>query len=363
MNKIKRNAFLKMKFSIAALVIASVGAGFALSRFTAASPAPISDSNTIVETRKCIEKLLETHRLLGRCKPGSRELRFLEEGLEYFADYQNPRTLNDKIEYIFQNYFQKSPITAHIGNKYLAKRYVAQTVGEKHVVKLLGVWDNPSDIEWNTLPKRFILKTVRGHWGKQVIPVLNKDKIDVAATVRQLEEFCETPGMKWITKKRIIAEEYLEPSDGSKAITDYKFFCSHGKVFFAYCLAVGDSGNLDMQSKSFSFYSVPEWKRLPIVLANHQQNLIPPPKRLSQMIALAAKLSQPFPLIRVDLYEVGDRILVGELTEDSGGAKYLISPVIWDFKLGEMIDVPTLEELEKIIENDKKKYGENKASN
>jgi hypothetical protein len=54
---------------------------------------------------------------------------------------------------------------------------------------------------------------------------------------------------------------------------------------------------------------------------------------------------------------------VGELTEDSGGAKYMFSPVIWDFKLGEKIKVPTLEELEKIIEDDEKKYGNTEIDN
>jgi hypothetical protein len=112
-----------------------------------------------------------------------------------------------------------------------------------------------------------------------------------------------------------------------------------------------------MEKKSFSFYSVPEWKRLPVIRLNHQQNLIPPPRHLAKMLALAEKLSKPFPLIRVDFYEVGDRVIVGELTEDSGGAKHIISPVIWDFKFGEMISVPTLEELEKIIKEDEGKYG------
>ncbi|MDR1982821.1 MAG: hypothetical protein LBQ08_03435 [Holosporaceae bacterium] len=362
MNKVERNVRLKMKPGTAVLIIVSVMVGFILSRLTTSLPgrlesAKLSENNS-VDVSPTIEKLLKTHKLLQRCKSDTRELDFLKEGGEYFADYKNPRTLNDKIGYILQNYFQKSPVTSHIGNKYLAKKYIAQRVGKDHVVKLLAVWDNPSDIEWNILPDRFVLKTVRGHFGKQVIPVKDKSKINVAAILQQLEEFCETPGMKRITEKRIMAEEYLEPTDGTKAVTDYKFFCSFGKVFFAYCLAVDDGDTCDMYRKSFSFYSVPAWKRLPITLANHDENLIPRPKHLSQMITLAEKLSKPFPLIRIDLYEVGDRVLVGEITEDSGGAKYIFSPVIWDFKLGEMINVPTLEELEKIIENDKKEYGE-----
>ncbi|GHU12859.1 hypothetical protein FACS189449_07310 [Alphaproteobacteria bacterium] len=344
------------KIKCLATVIVSVAAGFALSHFVFPPAVPPK-----IPPR--IENLFKTHGLFQRCKPDTRELAFLEKGGEYFADYENPRTFNDKIAYILHNYYQKSPITLHIGNKYLAKKYVAQAVGEEYVVKLLGVWDNPSDIKWDDLPNQFVLKTARGHFGKQVIVVKDKSKTDIAATIKQLEEFCKIAGMASVKSNRIIAEEYLEPSDGTKAVTDYKFFCSYGRVLFAYCLSDSDGTTCDVDTKSFSFYSVPDWKRFPITVANHEPNLIPPPKHFNRMIALAEKLSKPFPLIRIDLYDVGDRVLVGELTEDSGGAKNVLSPLIWDFKLGEMIDVPTLEELNKLIENDKKKYGEEGIGN
>ncbi|MDR0678426.1 MAG: hypothetical protein LBF44_02725 [Holosporaceae bacterium] len=347
----------KIKWGILFATIVSFALGFLLSRFTTSSKTVANtklNSDALTEMHKCVKELLETHRLLKNCTPNSRALDFLRKGGEYFADYKNPRTLNDKIGYIYDNYFQKSPVTSHIGNKYFAKKYIAQAVGENHVAKLLGIWDNPKDIEWNILPRRFVLKAVRGHYGKQVILVKDKNKIDIAATVQKLEEFCKTSGMHRITGKHVLAEEYFESSDGTGGVTDYKFFCSRGKALFAYCLAIDDSDICDMDEKSFSFYSVPEWKRLPIVCLNHQQNLIPPPRHLTKMIELAEKLSRPFPLIRVDFYEIGDRVIVGELTEDSGGAQYVLSPVIWDFKLGEMFDVPTLEELEKIIEADKK---------
>jgi hypothetical protein len=354
MSEKKQDACPKIRLNTAVIAVASVvgfAVGFALSSFTTSLPK--------AEISPAVEKLLKIHKLLQRCKPGARELNFLEKGGEYFADYENPRTFNDKIAYILHNYFQKSPVTLHIGNKYLAKKYVAKAVGEEHVVKLFGVWDNPSDIEWDSLPDCFVLKAARGHFGKQVILVKDKSKMDIAAITKQLEEFCRSMEMLSIRTKRIIAEEYLKPSDRAKAIIDYKFFCSNGKVLFAYCLTTDDIDTCDVDNKTFSFYSTPDWKRLPIKVDNHPQNLIPTPKHLAQMIALAEKLSRPFPLIRVDLYEVEDRILVGELTEDAGGAKLMFFPVIWDFKLGEMINVPPLEELKKLIENDKKKYGTN----
>ena len=335
------------------VILVAFAFGFAISRF-------MDSSKTIIENSKdsCshIKELFDTHKLLKRCKQDERVLAFLRKGGEYFPDYENPRTLNDKIGYILRNYFQKSPVTKCIGNKYHAKKYVADTVGMDHVVKLFGVWDNPEDIEWNKLPNRFVLKAVRGHFGRQVILIKDKSKLDIPETIKKLKEFCQTPGMKWTTKKRIIAEEYLEQPNGYPVI-DYKFFCSHGNVIVAYCLADSGTKTHDADERTLSFYTIPEWKKLPILIDDNQQNSIHMPKHLAKMIDLTEKLSKPFPLIRIDLYEIGNRILVGELTEDADGAKYIFSPVIWDFKLGEMIDVPSLDEIEKMIEKDKKKYG------
>ena len=100
-----------------------------------------------------------------------RKMEFLRKGGEYLPDYEHPRTLNDKVAYYIDNYFTKSPITKVIGTKYFAKKYVEDIVGKEHVVRLLGVFDSPEDINWDSLPNKFVLKTVRGHFGRQVIPV------------------------------------------------------------------------------------------------------------------------------------------------------------------------------------------------
>lgn len=305
-----------------------------------------------------VDSFIAKNNLLSRCKRCSRELAFLEKGGEYFVDYENPRTLNDKIGYILNNYFQKSPITQHIGNKYLAKKYVADSVGEEHVVKMFGIWDSPKDVEWEKLPNKFVIKSVRGHFGKQVIIIKDKNNFDISTAIKQLEDFCLTPGMLDIKKNRIIAEEYLESTNEDGTSRDYKFFCSYGRVLVACCL-VANNNSCDVDAKTSSFYSVPEWKRLPFKINNRSQNLIAKPKHFDKMISLAEKLSVSFPLIRVDLYEIGDRVLVGELTEDACGGKYIFSPVIWDFELGKMFDVPSKDELELLIKKDEEKYKTN----
>lgn len=290
---------------------------------------------------------------LCECFSHPRKTEFLKRGGEYIPDYERPRTLNDKVGYIFDNYFQKSPITTIIGTKYFAKKYVEDKVGKKHVVKLLGAYDNPEDINWDALPKSFVLKSVRGNFGREVIIVRDKNTINRDEVVQQLKKFCSAPLMKNINKNRVIAEEFLEPS--GPQLVDYKFFCSYGKPIVAYCLAKDKYGSTDVKTKTFSFYTLPQWKRLPIVVDGERPNNIPKPKHFNEMLQLARKLSKDFPLIRIDLYEVDGRVLVGEITEDASGAKSIFDKVEWDFKMGEMLgDMPSLEEIQKLIERDEK---------
>lgn len=301
-----------------------------------------------------LNSVLNKNPLLKSCFTHYRKNAFMQKGGEYLPNYEHPRTLNDKVAYYLENYFFKSPITKVIGTKYFAKKYVADIVGNEHVVQLLGVWDNPEDINWDLLPNKFVLKTVRGNFGREVILVSDKSKLNVSGMVKQLRFLCEnTPGIKEfkIDNKRIIAEELLEP-EGNDLI-DYKFFCSFGKPLVAYCLAMKKNSETDVDSKTFSFYSVPEWKRLYIKADTHGFNNIPKPKNYIKMIELCEKLSKPFPLIRIDLYEIGDRVLVGEITEDASGGKSIMNPVIWDFKLGENIPVLSTEEIQTLIERDK----------
>lgn len=299
-----------------------------------------------------IEEVLNSNPRLKISFENWRSRAFLKKGVEYIPDYDNPRTLNDKVGYYLNNYFLKSPITKIIGTKYYAKKYIADMVGEEHVVRLFGVWDNPEDIDWDSLPKSFVLKSVRGNFGREVIIVKDKNAADISEITRKLNEFCKVPGMLSIKEKRIIAEELLQ-DDKENPPVDYKFFCSYGRPLFAYCLSIEDSsGVTDVDEKTCSFYTIPNWEILPVKSNAHQKNKIDRPKHMEKMLEVCEKLSKAFPLVRIDLYAIGDRVLVGEITEDSCGGRCLINPVIWDFKFGEMIPLISKEEIEAMIQKD-----------
>ena len=151
----------------------------------------------------------------------------------YSLNLNNPKTLSEKIQWLKLNY--KNPIYPSIVDKYSVKYYISKKIGEDHIIPTIGVWDNPESIEWDKLPKQFVLKTTHVGGNIGVIVCADKDNLDRDDTILKLRkalkqdiysEFREWP-YKYI-KKRIIAEQFMSQDDGTSLIA-YQFFCFNGK--------------------------------------------------------------------------------------------------------------------------------------
>ncbi|WP_338420398.1 ATP-grasp fold amidoligase family protein [Brachyspira aalborgi] len=62
--------------------------------------------------------------------------------------------------------------------------YIKEKIGEKYLIPLIGVWDKVEDIDFNSLPKQFVLKV---NWGSgQNIIVKDKSKLNIEETKNKL---------------------------------------------------------------------------------------------------------------------------------------------------------------------------------
>lgn len=50
-------------------------------------------------------------------------------------------------------------------DKYAVKQYVADKIGENHIIPTLGVWDKFEDIDFDKLPNNFVLKCTHDSGG------------------------------------------------------------------------------------------------------------------------------------------------------------------------------------------------------
>jgi hypothetical protein len=218
-------------------------------------------------------------------------------------------------------------------DKYRARAYVEeQGLAEILPVLIGGGYNSPEEIslEWERLPNQFVIKYNHG-CGYNIL-VNDKHEFNSDAIVEQLhkwskEDYWKIYGetqYKFIEKK-IIIEEYLGDD-----IQSYKFLCFNGRPEVLY---VSDMGYLD-------FFDL-DWNWLPISLGTHDHASKPisKPKNLLRMIDIAKKLSSNFPFVRVDLYNINDKIYFSELTFIPTGGVMKLNPPEIAIEWGEKIQL------------------------
>ncbi|RUO26270.1 glycosyl transferase [Aliidiomarina minuta] len=256
----------------------------------------------------------------------------------YMPNLKNPKTFNEKILWYRLNY--DSLDLRRSVDKVEFKSYIKEKIGEGYTAELYGVWSDEEDFTFDDLPKSFVLKSTFSSASENIIFVDNKDKINRNELLYEMTEWLQPWNSSsksfsnWYENStpRIMAEEYLECTTG--ALVDYKIMCFNGtpKCLFT----VSDR----FKEKYLDFYDL-AWNRLPFKRKFQCSPYpSPPPKNLSQMIEIAKLLSKPFPFVRVDFYEIGDKLYVGELTFSPGGGFEPFSPAEWDKKLGDWLELP-----------------------
>ena len=237
-----------------------------------------------------------------------------------------------------------NPLTDFITNKLSFKRYIEEKLGQGHTIPLLGQWSNPYDIDYNTLPDKFVLKSTWGGDGTQVLIVKDKSKIDIEKTNRKIHEWIVEWGNPYYygyntifknIKPCIIAEEYLEGL--GTEFFDYKIFCFNGEPKIIYV-----ASNWTVEHK-MKYYDT-EWNELNLKYSDYEDFKQEKPKNLDLMLDVAKKLSKQFPFVRVDFYDLKDKIMLSEMTFTPGGGFGKYEPVEWDYKMGEMLDISYLME-------------------
>jgi len=281
---------------------------------------------------------------------------------DYPINYAFPKSWNEKVGYYRTNYYLHSPLSMTLWHKWMLKKWIEKHIGKQYVVPTFGVWDKVEDIDWDKLPKSFVLKTCRGSLGREVIVVHDKttaNKQKILATVQESID-------RWYVnvpkeRKRIIAEMLLTNSDGSMPV-QYEFYCGRGKPLVC---RINTHSQTETRSSTSNliFYDFQNWTKLPIRFRLSATELVPndgdveKPKNLDELLRLATEISSYVPIVRVDLYSIdNERIYVGEITAGPGHGRAPIVPAEWDFRLGESIDVIPLHELDQMILRDKEKF-------
>lgn len=253
----------------------------------------------------------------------SKLLYFLK--LKKIANMKQPHNLNEKLMWL--TFHTDIHEWTRLADKYRVREYVIQKGLGNILVKLYGVYKKPTEINYEMLPKQFVLKTNNGFGSVILIEdrnKLNKEKINSLFTNWMKHPFgviSAEPHYRLI-KPCIIAEELLKNDNKelSSSIIDYKFWCFKGKAKYCFTACNRDLSNHQVD---FNLYKLPDWLSLNEDITPKYKNnsSVPKPDCLKEMIKYAEILSEDFNVVRVDLYIANSKIYFGELTFTSNGCR------------------------------------------
>lgn len=254
-------------------------------------------------------------------------------------DLKDPKTFNEKLQWL-KLYDRKSQYTPMV-DKYEAKRYVAEKIGEEYIIPTLGVWEHFDEIDFDALPDQFVLKCTHDSGG--LVIVKDKSSLDMQAAKKKIEQCLKRNyysfGREWPyknVKPRIIAEKFMVDESGTE-LKDYKFFVFSGEPKLLF---IATDRGIDTR---FDFYDM-DFNHLPVL--NGHPNAVKPirkPESFEQMKTLAGILAGEIPQLRVDFYDVNGHIYFGELTFSHWSGFVPFEPDEWDRKIGDMVTLPARE--------------------
>lgn len=256
-------------------------------------------------------------------------------------DWEHPKTFSEKLQWL--KLYNRKPEYTTMVDKAAVKNYVASVIGKEYIIPTLGIWDKPEEIEWDALPQRFVLKCT--HDSHSAIIVKDKETINRAEAGKQLGEFLKCDyfenSREWPYKNvphRIIAEEYIEPESDNKDLNDFKFYTFNGEPKLLYITSNRGSVN----GLNEDFFDV-EGNHVDIRQFGYENAPVTPslPKNFDKMVNMARMLAQNTYHVRVDFYEIGDKVYFGELTFFDGGGFCPFNKPEYDQLLGDWIKLPT----------------------
>ncbi len=270
---------------------------------------------------------------------------FLKKKFKIFMgknlDLDSPNSFNEKLQWL--KLYDRNPRYTMMVDKYKVRDYIAEQLGEEYLIPSLGVWDDPDDIDFNTLPDQFVLKCNHNS-GLGMCICKDKSKLDIKKTKAELRKGLKQDyyltGREWPYKdvpRKIIAEKYMSDMETGDLL-DYKLMCFNGKVKCSFVCSERFSGN----GMKVTFYDQ-NWDMLPF--ERHYPKSKEPirkPINYDLMVEFSEKLSENIPFVRVDFYEINGSLYFGELTFSPGSGFEEFTPESADLELGNWIRLPKI---------------------
>lgn len=225
------------------------------------------------------------------------------------------------------------PLWARSADKWEVRGLIAETIGDKYLIPAYGHWHNPDDIDFDTLPSSFALKTTNGCATNIIVTdksKLNYDEAKKRLKAWDIKNYALASGQPHYSHVPygLIAEELLvEPGHPSPA--DWKFYCVNGKPEILCLVTDREEGAhfCPVCAYDMDFNPMPDFTDQNLYTSQN----IKKPACWNELKEIVTKLAAPHRIVRIDFYVVDNKPYFGEITLTPGpfghlspqGQKYL----------------------------------------
>lgn len=257
-------------------------------------------------------------------------------------DIKHPRTYNEKIQWL--KIHDNISLKTQLSDKWAVRDYVRETIGERYLVPVYGIWNCFDDIDFDALPERFALKCTHASGTNAIIT--SKDETDISELKVKFDDWMSRNyafmcGLELNYKDivpRIMAEEFLSTDDGVD-LRDYKVHIFNGK---AMLIQVDIDRSHEHRRNLYST----KWEYIPcsILYPTAPDVKVDRPACLDELIEVSEKLAAGFIYVRCDFYILEDRILFGEMTFLHGSGVEPFDPESFELEMGSWMHLPIEED-------------------
>lgn len=267
--------------------------------------------------------------------------------IQYFL--QTGKWLHLKNPKIFQEYIQayklwyRNPDMPQCVDKGTVRDFVRSRGLEKILIPLEGIYNSVEEIDFDTLPDKFVMKTTDGGGNNEVLICRDKNRNKDTIKKKAAKWMAEPKPRKHIGRewaydngfpRKIIIEGLLEDPSGNPDIDDFKFFCYNGKFKVLEWHKDRSRGHrAALLDESLNFQK--EVEIYPVPFGDEKL-----PGNIKEMIKTAEILAKGFPFVRVDLYNVGGEIYFGEMTFYPASGYFVYKPEEVNEWLGSFFKYP-----------------------
>ncbi len=239
---------------------------------------------------------------------------------------RNPVSLSEKLVTLKIQDYNHNALVKKCADKYQVREYVKDHGYGFLLNELIAVYDTVDEIQWDLLPQQFAMKWNFG-CGYNIICSC-KDQLDIENAIKKMRLWGHKQRETYLSHaelqykgvpKKIIVEKYLHPSSGDVP-PDYKIYCFHGVPLAV--LFIADRTNTIHPGGFFDI----QWNYLGVPINENHKNhyckldSIPlRPHSLDTMLECSKALSEPFPFVRCDFYDIDGVAVFGEMTFTPAG--------------------------------------------